>query len=334
MLVGRRLLLGNDRTVGYYIGIDEAGYGPNLGPLVISATVWRVPGAPQRVDLYELLRDAVTRDACDDDDPRVAVADSKSLYQSRQRLAALECSVHALLHLAECAPGCWDDLWQALAPDSASEVDGVPWHLDCDDRLPLEADGELIGRRTAQLREGCHAADVELLAIRSVAVFPARFNVLVEEAGNKGGALSRLTIELLDRVLEPLDGEPILAVCDKHGGRHYYGPLLQRQFPDPLIEVRSESPEQSIYRWGPAKRRVEVRFCCRAEAYLPVAAASMTAKYLREVAMRQFNRFWCQRLPELKPTAGYPGDSRRFKEAIAELQVALGIDDRLLWRSV
>jgi hypothetical protein len=26
------------------IGMDEAGYGPNLGPLVISATAWEVPG--------------------------------------------------------------------------------------------------------------------------------------------------------------------------------------------------------------------------------------------------------------------------------------------------
>ena len=29
--------------MGYAIGTDEAGYGPNLGPLVISATVWEIP---------------------------------------------------------------------------------------------------------------------------------------------------------------------------------------------------------------------------------------------------------------------------------------------------
>ncbi|MGH7192257.1 MAG: hypothetical protein ACREJM_01845, partial [Candidatus Saccharimonadales bacterium] len=47
--------------MGYLIGTDEAGYAPNLGPLVISATVWWVPGDPQDVDLYKLLGKAVAR---------------------------------------------------------------------------------------------------------------------------------------------------------------------------------------------------------------------------------------------------------------------------------
>ena len=46
--------------MGYLIGTDEAGYGPNLGPLVISASVWHVPrinSLPDlaRLDLYEQL---------------------------------------------------------------------------------------------------------------------------------------------------------------------------------------------------------------------------------------------------------------------------------------
>ena len=42
---------------------------------------------------------------------------------------------------------------------------------------------------------------------------------------------------------------------------------------------------------------------------------------------------WTDRLPELRPTAGYPGDSRRFKAEIEPLQRELAIDDRALWRS-
>jgi hypothetical protein len=59
----------------------------------------------------------------------------------------------------------------------------------------------------------------------------------------------------------------------------------------------------------------------------------MTAKYHRELAMRAFNAFWTARLPDLRPTAGYPKDSHRFKAAIAAVQSDLGIEDRLVWRS-
>lgn len=58
----------------------------------------------------------------------------------------------------------------------------------------------------------------------------------------------------------------------------------------------------------------------------------MAAKYLRELAMHAFNQHWLERLPELQPTAGYPGDSRRFKSDIAAVQQSLGIDDRIVWR--
>jgi hypothetical protein len=108
---------------------------------------------------------------------------------------------------------------------------------------------------------------------------------------------------------------------------------LQQQFPDWLVEVRAESCEESIYRFGSAERRVEVGFRVRSEQFLPAALASMTAKYLREVFMRPFNDFWCARIPGLRPTAGYPFDSHRFKSDIKATQRELGIDDRVLWRN-
>jgi hypothetical protein len=58
----------------------------------------------------------------------------------------------------------------------------------------------------------------------------------------------------------------------------------------------------------------------------------MASKYLRELAMRPFNEFWCRHVPELKPTAGYSTDSRRFKADISAAQSSLGIADRVLWR--
>ena len=40
----------------YLLGTDEAGYGPNLGPLLISASVWEVPDGVQGDGLYERLQ--------------------------------------------------------------------------------------------------------------------------------------------------------------------------------------------------------------------------------------------------------------------------------------
>ncbi len=45
--------------MAYLIGTDEAGYAPNLGPLVITCTVWRVAKGPADLDLYRLLEAVV-----------------------------------------------------------------------------------------------------------------------------------------------------------------------------------------------------------------------------------------------------------------------------------
>ena len=166
-----------------------------------------------------------------------------------------------------------------------------------------------------------------------MAVFPQRFNEVTDGYNNKAEALSRLTLGLVHRMMEELDDAPVLVYCDKHGGRSFYGPLLQQQFPDWLVEVHGETRSESIYRWGRPERRVEVRFCMNCERHLPAALASMASKYLREVSMQAFNDFWLARVPELRPTAGYPSDSKRFKEDIREAQTALGISDHVLWRT-
>jgi hypothetical protein len=139
-------------------------------------------------------------------------------------------------------------------------------------------------------------------------------------------------LDLITRIISPLDGQPISVVCDKHGGRNRYAPLLGEHFPDFMIEIHGESRQRSVYRFGPDGRRMEFCFRVNAERCLPAALASMASKYLRELAMRPFNDFWCSRVPGLAPTAGYPQDARRFKIAITAVQCELGIEDNTIWR--
>jgi hypothetical protein len=345
----------------YLIGTDEAGYGPNLGPLVITSNVWHVDAA-DACDLYERLKGLIRGSLATDkpavadkrsgarngsptkrrsatapiDPPRqLAIADSKLLYKSGDDdgVLHLERGVLAMLNLLGSRPRSWGALFRKLLDgESLDDLCGLPWHREYELVLPLDADGGDIDGLAAQIRPGFAEAGVRLVDIRSAAVFPARFNRLTGQYGNKAEVLSRLTLELVAASLTVCQGAPVFVICDKHGGRNRYGPLLQRQFPDPLVEVHGESTAVSIYRWQHHGQRVEVRFQAGGESWLPAAFASMVSKYLRELAMRAFNEFWCGHIPDLRPTAGYPDDSHRFKQAIAEKQATLGIEDRILWR--
>jgi ribonuclease HII len=318
----------------YLIGTDEAGYGPNLGPLVISASVWQVPDAACGDNLYERLGHVVSASLDSRrDGRRLTIADSKTLYKPGGTLAALERGVLVALGITGRAATRWRDVWPALDSDNVAHLDSLPWHVDYDGAIPCDAEADEIENDRRFLQDGLDKSDVTLHAIRSAAVFPQQFNELVEQHGNKAAALSTQTLSLVAQLLAPLPEAPVVIICDKHGGRNKYGPLLQQTFPEYLVEVHRETAAESIYRWGPASRRVEIRFVVKGERYLPAALASMASKYLRELAMQAFNDFWRRHLPDLKPTAGYPTDARRFKTEIQAVQQRLGVDDRILWRN-
>ncbi len=318
----------------YIIGTDEAGYGPNLGPLVISASVWRVPDAGNGDDLYARLGHVVSASLDSaGDGRRITIADSKALFKSGGTLAALERGVLAALGVTGRAVSRWRDTWPAFDSDNVAHLNSLPWHTDYDTAIPCDATADEIDNDRRQLQHGLDKVDVSLHAIRSSAVFPQQFNELVDQHSNKAAALSIQTLSLVAQLLAALPESPVAIVCDKHGGRNKYGPLLQQMFPEYLVEVHRESAAESIYRWGPPRRRVEIRFVVKGERFLPAALASMTSKYLRELAMQAFNHYWRRHLPDLKPTAGYPTDARRFKADIHDTQQRLGIEDWILWRN-
>jgi len=320
----------------YFLGIDEAGYGPNLGPLVISATVWQLPDGVQKENLYERLGDVVVstrREASGKSPACVAIADSKALYQPGAGLRHLERGLWAAWALLGCRPTSWSGIRCLLAPDAGDAMESIPWYNGCDRTVPVDADPDELDSLAGAVREAFDAAGVGLLTMQTRAVFPNRFNELLEEHGSKGAALSHLTLDLVAELMQPIGDGSITVVCDKHGGRNRYAGLLAEHFPDALMEIYDEGARRSVYRFGPARRRVEIRFERKAETHLPVALASMASKYFRELAMKSLNRFWCERVPGLKPTAGYPQDAKRFKEDIAAVQDELEIKDRILWRN-
>ncbi|NLE39690.1 MAG: hypothetical protein GX621_16855 [Pirellulaceae bacterium] len=324
---------GDTKLMPYYLGTDEAGYGPNLGPLVVSATVWHVPAALDGQRLYDHLAEAIVATPRAASPGRAAMADSKLLYNSGKGLRHLERGLLAALRTLGRPVGAWHDAWAALDGDSLAACRALPWHADYVCRLPMAVAADEITALAESFRATFDATGIRLVELRSRAFFPAEFNALCRQYESKGLALSHVTLGLLAELCRELPDEPIHVLCDKHGGRNRYAELLDEHFPGEFIEIHGESRQRSTYRFGPAARRFEVVFASKAEAYLPAALASMASKYLRELAMGAFNAFWTSRVAGLQPTAGYPVDAKRFKAQIAAEQQVLGIDDELIWRA-
>jgi hypothetical protein len=369
--------------MGFVIGMDEAGYGPNLGPLVLTATVWEVPGRwPKRTDFWEVFADIAERKAAVEAEQtgkgkparpktpagvrqkkstpsdstgnspaedcgntatpnrvneRLHIGDSKEVYTPAIGLGALERGVLAAFGITSPMPSALNQLLDALSGGalSDSEFNGRDnrardlWFSDdIDLPLPLSEEGQLAATASEKWRTICDSSGVRLRAIQSDVVTPRRWNRENRLTENKATTLSRLHLQLLRRVWNPDDPGPTVVIADKHGGRNRYGDLLVDCLDGRMVTCRGESRATSIYRVGPT----ELRFEAKAERHFPVAISSMISKYVRELTMELFNRFWRNHLPELKPTHGYPRDSHRFRRDVAEVQSRLAIADDVLWR--
>jgi hypothetical protein len=316
----------------WIVGIDEAGYGPNLGPFVMSAVACRVPDRLAAADLWRVLRRAVRRHY-EADDGRLLLEDSKLVYSPARGMRSLEAGVLALLGSRHPQAGTLADLLSNLCPAAQAPLTGECWYTGrtC---LPVQVTAEVLGPATERLEQACVKAGLSWGLVRSVVICPARFNAVLDRWGSKGVVLGLGLAELL-RCAHHLEApaEPVAYIIDKHGGRNCYAPMLQQALPDGMVVAEEEGRERSSYRVIGLPRPVHLTIAPRADStHLCVAVASMVSKYLRELLMQEFNRFWQARVPGLKPTAGYPGDAARFFAAIGAAVAQLGLPADVLWR--
>jgi hypothetical protein len=106
-----------------------------------------------------------------------------------------------------------------------------------------------------------------------------------------------------------------------------YSGLIERELPGSVVEIVEESDNKSRYaitHEDPQgrERRAGISFLVEGETmHMPVALASMVAKFTRELAMMRFNQHWnaarvAASCAEIKPTAGYRNDAHRWLEEI------------------
>src|SRR5262249_17586832 len=215
---------------------------------------------------------------------------------------------------------------------SADDVAAEPWFHPADP-LPAANPPDTPPPIISALANASVAAGLTWGTVRSVVVPAPRFNRLLDEWRRKSGVLATGVIALLNATLDLPGDDPIFVTVDKLGGRHFYAPLLNEAFPGGWVRVIREGRARCEYAIDGLGREIHLRFEPRADgAHLSVALASMAAKYLREVCMMQFNRYWLAKVPGLKPTAGYPSDAGRFFADIRGVLAADGTDERMVWR--
>jgi len=296
-----------------YTGIDEAGYGPMLGPLCVASVTmridgWEPGGAPP--DLWSTLAACVCKSKREAK-TRIAVGDSKDL-----KLANSSKTKHPLFHLERgvlsfltARNGNAPETDEALHKLLGASLDDREWYGGDAIDLPLGVSADMLGIEANQLKSAMHKQGIELLDIRVRVVGEREFNGLYTRHHTKAAATGTALRELIDlsRTHES-EGHVSRVVCDRQSGRTKYGPMLSHLFNE--VSIEEESPRASRYT---CDKHTGVLLTPGADAaYFPVALASMAAKLVRELAMMRFNTYWCTRIPELKPTAGYVQDARRW----------------------
>ena len=320
-----------------YAGIDEAGYGPMLGPLCVGCTAFVLEdadpaaGAP---NLWSILGDAVCRSKSDGR-KRIAIDDSKKLKGAKTSK-----TTHPLKHLERAVLAFAAPEGDLPADDAALferlgvRVADRPWYASTT-ALPLGQSGEELHIASARLHRAMDSAAARCRLLHCEAIDAQTFNEGVQRMGRKSNVNFGAAMRLADAVWRAWPRDHPRVIVDRQGGRTHYLRQLQMTWPEAHIRIVAESEEVSRYRLDRGGSLLTISFRQESETrHLPVALASMIAKYVRELLMLRLNRFFTGHMPELKPTAGYVQDGRRYLAEIAPLIDELRLPRRSLVRSV
>ena len=329
----------------FYAGIDEAGYGPMLGPLCVGMSAFLVEnheeGGPPP-NLWEALEEGVCSSSRDKR-RRIAVADSKKLKGAAKAkshpLRHLERGVLAFLSTLNDEPILDDlddsSLFQRLGADLPTTV-STPWYRSTT-KLPLAHEPDLITIAAARLRTVMQAAGIRPVAMACTSIDAGDLNARLASGANKAMVNQDAVLQQIfnaRNAAETVGIELPRIVVDRQGGRAYYREWLSTCIEGAKVRVIGETDRVSRYQVDDARGGFIVSFESGSEdRHLPVALASMIAKYSRELAMLRMNRFFTEQMPELRPTAGYVQDGRRFMAEVAPMVESLKIDRKKLVRS-
>ncbi len=282
----------------FQIGLDEAGYGPLLGPLTTG--VVRIDGP------VESLRAALRRRR----KGMPKIDDSKRIFSGAGGFAALErTALAAVVAVRGALPRCVGEFFES-PPAGLSDH---RWYGALDAPLPRAADPKDVLAAAAALVRGLADEGAAMAVAAAEAKLEADFNARCLRLGNKGAAhLEHMGDAMLRGLRErPTGGGRI--DCDRLGGRKDYSAFLAELFPFRPLDVLGETGDVCRYEVRPESGTLVVSFLVGGETASPaIALASCLAKYARELLMEAFNAHFAGLCPGIAPTAGYWEDGLRF----------------------
>lgn len=317
-------------------GIDEAGYGPLLGPLVVGCCAFELPDSDHLSALpclWKRLGKLVSKTRSRTG-RKIHINDSKQVYSPSIGLRELERSLLAIAMASRISADSLDALIGEVCPHVLGDMPGYPWYGSDGETFPVENERMSVQLFANALRLEMDRSRTACVYLAARVVLERQLNRMMAATRNKSSALFSTSAIHLDHLLRSYGERGLVVVCDRQGGREHYGSLLRQMFEEWSLEVTSEVDGRSEYRLHRNSHVVRIIFTEKAEMQaMPVAIASMLCKYLRETLMHRFNRYWKQHIPDLTPTAGYYVDGERFLRDIAGKRVELGIQDEDLVRS-
>ncbi len=298
-------------------GIDEAGYGPLMGPLVISASAFTLPDELLKEDLYQILKKSIANRR-KHLAGRLLISDSKKAYSKSIGIKHLERTTLTALKCLNQTPESLSGLLDFLCPDSLARLKGYNWYENCDglDRICNDADIRIACK---VFKEDMGKNNIALQGLQTHCLDVAHYNKLVTNTNNKAAVLFSSTCSLIKSIWDNSHDPNIQIIIDRQGGRTHYRKHLLRMFGYLELAVLKESNDNSSYELTGRNKKMRLHFVTKADKkYMPVSLSSMLSKYIREILIHKINAYFLKHHQALKPTAGYWKDGLRFISDLKE----------------